>query len=97
MARRRYLVTYDVREPARLRKVFKTVKAYGEPLQYSVFLCDLDGMEKTRMVGEISTVMKHTEDSVAIVDLGEARERGSLCFEFLGTRRSLPGAPLPVV
>lgn len=97
MARRRYLVTYDVREPARLRKVFKTVKAYGEPLQYSVFLCDLDGMEKTRMVSQITAVMKHTEDSVAIVDLGETRERGSLCFEFLGTRRPLPGTPLPVV
>lgn len=97
MARRRYLVAYDVRHPVRLRKVFKTVKGYGEPLQYSVFLCDLDGMEKTRLVGDISSVMKHTEDSVAIVDLGEAKERGRLCFEFLGTRRPLPSGSPPIV
>lgn len=97
MARRRYLVAYDVRHPARLRKVFKTVKGYGEALQYSVFLCDLDGIEKTQLVTDVSAVMKHTEDSIAIVDLGEARERGSLCFEFLGTRGPLPTGTHPVI
>lgn len=97
MARRRYLVAYDVRHPARLRKVFKTVKGYGASLQYSVFLCDLDGMEKTQMISDISAVMKHTEDSIAIVDLGDATDRGSLCFEFLGTRRPLPSRTHPVL
>ena len=97
MARRRYLVTYDVREPSRLRKVFKVVKSYGEPLQYSVFVCDLDASEKTRLVADVTAAMRVSQDSVAIIDLGDVVERGQLCFEFLGTRRSLPSARLPIV
>jgi len=73
------------------------MKAYGEPMQYSVFLCDLNGMEKTGMVATVSMIMKQTEDSVAIVDLGEAAERGSVCIEFIGTRRPLPRAAPAVV
>lgn len=97
MARRRYLVAYDIRHPVRLRQVFKAMKGYGEPLQYSVFLCDLDGVEKPGMLLHLGTLIRHDEDSVAIVDLGEARERGSLCFEFMGTHRRLPGGgPLVV-
>lgn len=97
MARRRYLVAYDVRDPRRLRKVFKIMKSYGEALQYSVFICDLDGMEKTALVADASAAMKHTQDSIAIVDLGEPDDRGTLCFEFLGTRRALPDGELPIL
>jgi CRISPR-associated protein Cas2 len=73
------------------------MKAYGEPLQYSVFVCDLDGMEKTAMLTAVSAVIKHTEDSVVVIDLGEAHQRGTLCFEFLGTRRPLPRSAPPIL
>ena len=46
MSRRRYVVAYDIREPKRLRQVHSAMKAFGYPLQYSVFVCDLDGMER---------------------------------------------------
>lgn len=73
------------------------MKGFGEPLQYSVFLCDLDGVEKPDMLVRLGRLIKHDEDSVVIVDLGEAQERGSLCFEFMGTHRPLPGGgPLVV-
>lgn len=97
MARRRYLVAYDIRHPTRLRQVFKTMKAYGEHLQYSVFLCDLDGTEKPAMLLHLGSLIKHDEDSVAIVDLGEASDRGRLCFEFMGTHRPLPGGGAIIV
>lgn len=32
-----YLVMYDVSAPAALRKVHKTLTAWGQPVQYSVF------------------------------------------------------------
>jgi CRISPR-associated protein Cas2 len=90
MARRRYLVAYDIRDPRRLREVFRIMKSYGEHVQYSVFLCDLDGTEKPLLLGDIGKAIKHTEDSVVLVDLGEAVGRGTLCFEFLGVHRPLP-------
>jgi CRISPR-associated protein Cas2 len=92
MARRRYLVAYDIREPKRLRRTFELMKGYGEHLQYSVFLCDLDGMERSRMRGELAETIDHRVDSVAVVDLGLAVDRGSLCFEFMGVHKPLPEA-----
>jgi CRISPR-associated protein Cas2 len=96
MSRRRYLVAYDIRDPKRLRLVFRAMKEYGEHLQYSVFICDLDGAEKPAMQLHLANLIKHSEDSVVIVDLGVAADRGRLCFEFMGTHRPLPGGG-PVV
>lgn len=90
MARRRYVVTYDIRDDARLRRVHKTMKGFGYALQYSVFLCDLDNIEKYDMLRALGDVVHQQIDSVAIIDLGDADGRGVTCFEFLG-----PHAPLP--
>ena len=35
--RNTYIVSYDISDPKRLRKVFRTMKAWGAHLQYSVF------------------------------------------------------------
>jgi CRISPR-associated protein Cas2 len=95
--RRRYLVAYDIRDPKRLREVFTVMKGFGEHVQYSVFLCDLDGTEKPLLLAALAGSIKHTEDSVVIVDLGEATGRGTGCFEFLGIHRPLPtGGPMIV-
>ncbi len=37
--RNTYLVTYDIRDDKRLRKVFKAMRDFGDHLQYSVFEC----------------------------------------------------------
>lgn len=97
MARHRYLVAYDVREPKRLRLLFHAMKGYGEHLQYSIFLCDLDGMEKSAMQLHVGSIIKHTEDSVAIVDLGLADSRGRYAVEFMGTHKPLPSTGPRVV
>ena len=36
-----YLVCYDISNDKRLRQVFKTMRGYGDHLQYSVFECQL--------------------------------------------------------
>jgi CRISPR-associated protein Cas2 len=41
--RRRYIVAYDIADPKRLRATHKALTGVGDPLQESVFLCDLCG------------------------------------------------------
>lgn len=86
MSRRRYLVAYDIREDRRLRQVHLTMKHYGYPLQYSVFVCDLDFQEKLAMRVALGEIIAHAVDSIAIIDLGDAQVRGQECFEFMGAR-----------
>jgi CRISPR-associated protein Cas2 len=47
--RRAFLVSYDVRDPKRLRRTHKMIKAYGEPWQYSVFYCVLKPIDRVRL------------------------------------------------
>ena len=37
--RRCYLVCYDIRDDKRLRKVYRTMRDFGDHLQYSIFEC----------------------------------------------------------
>lgn len=95
MARRRYLVAYDIRDDRRLRSVAVCMEGYGDRIQYSVFVADLSDREKVLMRADIESRMKITEDSVMIVDLGAAGD--SSRFLFLGHRESLPTADAVVV
>lgn len=92
MKRTRYLVAYDIREDGRLRAVHRTVKDFGYPLQYSVFICDLDAREKVDLKIGLGSIIHHLVDSVVFVDLGEPSQRGTECFEFMGegSRDDLP-------
>ena len=89
-SRRRYLVSYDISDPKRLRKVHKAMKAYGWPMHYSVFISDLDSIELIDLKMELGDAIHHGEDTVAFVDLGLPSERGRECFEFLGHAPPLP-------
>jgi CRISPR-associated protein Cas2 len=58
MARRRYLVTYDIRDDHRLRSIAVCMEGFGRRMQYSVFLCDLSQREKFLMRGRVEKIMK---------------------------------------
>lgn len=88
--RSRLVVAYDIREPSRLRRVHKTTSSFGDPLQYSVFVCDLTAVELVALKTALRVDMDLRVDSVAILDLGPARSRGRSSVEFLGARRPLP-------
>lgn len=90
MARRRYLVAYDISDPVRLRAVHAVMKAFGLAFQYSVFICDLDVREKVAMRIELGQEIDHGEDRVAIIDLGPLDLDAERMFEFLGRRSPLP-------
>lgn len=70
--RRRYLVCYDIREPRRLRETHRVVCAFGEFLQYSLYVCDLSGSERIRMMDALRDVVDQRVDSLVVFDLGLA-------------------------
>lgn len=84
--RHRFVVCYDVREPKRLRKTHETMLGYGDPLQYSVFVCDLSMSECLLMEESLRRVVKLPEDWVHIIDLGPARGRALRRIRSLGSR-----------
>lgn len=88
MARRRFLIAYDISDPARLRRVIKVMESYGQRLQYSVFICDLSGIELVAWSADIQAVIKLTEDSVVRIDLGDVGLSADI--HVLGTSRRLP-------
>lgn len=88
----RYLLAYDVRDPRRLRRVHGVAKDYGEPLQYSLFVCDLTTVELIGLKQALLAEMNTREDSVGIFDLGAPTQRGVACVEFMGVHRPLPDA-----
>jgi CRISPR-associated protein Cas2 len=95
MARRRFLVAYDIRDDRRLRLVAGCMEGYGMRIQYSVFVCDLSEREKFLMRGDIESRMKLSEDSVMIIDLGAGGD--SSRFLFLGHREKLPSSGAVIV
>lgn len=97
MARRRYLVMYDIRDELRLRRVHDVVKGYGDRLQYSVYVCDLSPTELTNLKWEVGDEINALEDAVAILDLGDPERPGSTRFDFLGVRPQLPSSGATVV
>lgn len=88
MARRRYLVAYDIRDDRRLRMIAGCMDGYGTRIQYSVFVSDLSSRELVLMRSDIESLMKMTEDSVMIVDLGAVSDLSR--FLFLGQHEKLP-------
>ncbi|MEP0847598.1 MAG: CRISPR-associated endonuclease Cas2 [Phycisphaerae bacterium] len=72
--RRCYLVCYDIRDPKRLRRTHKLMKAYGEAWQYSVFYCTLKALDRVRLENALREVVNLKEDQVLIVDLGSNEE-----------------------
>lgn len=81
-----FLVTYDVCDAKRLRKTFKVMKNFGTALQYSVFRCDLDRMERIHLIEALHRVLDLTEDRVMLADLGPADGRAVERVEWIGKK-----------
>lgn len=67
-----YIVTYDIKDDNRWRKVYKTLKGYGEWTQLSVFQCRLSAVRALRMDEALRELILEEEDHVLIFDLGPA-------------------------
>lgn len=71
---RLYVVAYDIADPKRWRRVFRTMKGYGRWLQLSVFQCRLSGRRRADLGAALERLIHHGEDHVIILDLGLADE-----------------------
>lgn len=87
MARRRYLIAYDIADPKRLQRVIKLMEGYGTRLQYSVFLCDLSRAELVTWRDELLDLIELRFDSVIRIDLGVPNDN---VVEVIGVRRQFP-------
>ncbi len=78
--RRFVLVSYDISNPKRLRKMYKLMRGYGEHIQLSVFICQLTEKDKIILTEKIADIIHKREDQVILVNLGSVE----------GKRESLP-------
>lgn len=67
-----YVVTYDISDQKRWRRVFKIMNGYGRWVQLSVFHCRLDGSRRTEMAMTLEDLIDRDKDHVLIMDLGPA-------------------------
>jgi CRISPR-associated protein Cas2 len=63
-----YLISYDVRDDKRLRRVAKHMEGYGDRIQLSVFRCRLNKRDIERLKWELTQKMD-TEDDLLIIQL----------------------------
>jgi CRISPR-associated protein Cas2 len=67
-----YLVTYDIRDPKRWRRVFVVMKGFGDWLQLSVFQCRLSRRRHAELIALLDGIIKHNEDALLLIDIGPA-------------------------
>jgi CRISPR-associated protein Cas2 len=92
-----YLVCYDIAEDKRRDRAFKVCKNHGIHLQFSVFECDLNGIEFTALQRELTEVISVDDDQVLFVSLGPAEGRGDRVITALGRPYTKLDAPCYIV
>jgi CRISPR-associated protein Cas2 len=92
-----YIVAYDISDDKRLRKVFQTMRKYGDHLQFSVFECQMTPSDLVRCRADLAKIIHHTEDQVLFINLGPAEGRGDRVITAMGKRYLAVDAPCVVV
>ena len=80
---RTYIVTYDIADARRWRRVFKTMNGFGDWLQLSVFQCRLSWRRRAELESRLRELVKVGEDHVLLIDIGPA-DRTALVVESIG-------------
>lgn len=80
-----YIITYDISDPKRLQRVFKTMRNYGDHLQLSVFACQLSDKDLLVLKDRLREIIHREEDQVLFIRLGPApSQREEPAIEALG-------------
>lgn len=58
------VVSYDIVDDKRRRKVMKTLEGYGRRAQYSVFECELEARQIARLRRRLTQLIKGREDDI---------------------------------
>jgi CRISPR-associated protein Cas2 len=97
LMRRIYLVTYDICDDKRLRRVYKTMRNWGDHLQYSVFECQLGPTDLITLKSLLRDIVNHSVDQILFIDLGPAAGRGERLVEAIGQPYTKFDAPCLVL
>jgi len=82
------VISYDIISDRRRTRLFKLLKNYGDPIQYSVFECDLNEKQLDQLRQRLKTLVKTDEqETVCIYRLCAACAPKA---ERLGGRRARP-------
>lgn len=95
-----YVICYDIcgaESENRLRKVYRTLRGYGEHLQYSVFRCTLTDRQLARLEEQLEAIIDHSRDQVMIVPLGPAASAQTWRMYTLGVPIDAPERVVRVV
>ncbi|MBC6415588.1 MAG: CRISPR-associated endonuclease Cas2 [Bdellovibrionales bacterium] len=65
-----FIVSYDITDPKRWRKIFKILNGYGNWLQLSVFQCQMNELKKEKLVSELDTIIDKSKDQILFIDVG---------------------------
>jgi CRISPR-associated protein Cas2 len=82
--RQAYIVSYDISDPKRLRRVFKLMRGYGDHLQLSVFRCELNARELVELRAKLASAIHRDHDQVLFVDVGPAEGRARHAIRAIG-------------
>lgn len=70
------IISYDIKDDKRRNRIFKTLKNFGQWMQYSVFECELDKANLLRLKDRLDRVIDASEgDSVRFYFLCEGCKR----------------------
>ena len=89
--RRHHLVAYDISDDTRRNGIFKTLKDFGNHIQYSVFLCELDRSELVQLRERLRDFIDASTDQVMFLDLGPAVHEIGDQLDVIGQPYSPPG------
>jgi CRISPR-associated protein Cas2 len=67
-----YLISYDVTDDGRRRRIFEALKDFGRRVQYSVFECALEADALAELMGRIDFEIDPATDSCRFYGLCEA-------------------------
>jgi CRISPR-associated protein Cas2 len=68
-----YVISYDITETKRWKKVFKRLNGYGRRLQYTIFRCRLTKIEIEKLRWELEKDLS-TDDKLLILNVCERCE-----------------------
>ncbi|MCL6594046.1 MAG: CRISPR-associated endonuclease Cas2 [Alicyclobacillus sp.] len=68
--RRYVLVSYDISDAKRWRRVYKIMRGHGVHVQYSVFLCQLTDQDEIALRYTLAEVIHPSMDQVLFARLG---------------------------
>ncbi len=83
------LLCYDIKDPARLRRVHKCAKKVAMPLQYSVFYVEMNNADATQFLNQLTRLIDISQDDIRLYAISRFDD-----IEFLGASLLADGIQL---